>query len=409
MFAQFSLEVAGMLSRSTSLSTIVQYAGRMLGNPLMVTDETFCVLAYTQSQPVPDPVWQEIISNRASSPRLVDQTNVNGFWKRLENSPAPLFVDEEAFKGCAKRAVAKIKVGSRTKGYIALLEYDRPIDEEDMQALQMLAEMLGIKFHEESSVSEAVGQMRDRFAKEILTGAVDSEKTIRRMAETMKLKFSAWHMVVSVRPVSAEEYIGRHLDVLSDLFKRAAGLCIYTFDGISAYYILSFPKKPDEKNMIRRTVQEYIVQNRFLCFVSRAAGRLTDLENCCREVREMAETFRGSAGGKTIFFYKYFAPCAMIQKAFEGNGGEIYRCEALERLVRYDQEYGTHCVETLRSFFRNNQNVSDTAKELFLHRNTVNYRIAKIREILGEDFDDHRIRLHLQMTVMYMDIVQMNK
>lgn len=99
----------------------------------------------------------------------------------------------------------------------------------------------------------------------------------------------------------------------------------------------------------------------------------------------------------------------MIQKAFEGNGGEIYRCEALERLVRYDQEYGTHCVETLRSFFRNNQNVSDTAKELFLHRNTVNYRIAKIREILGEDFDDHRIRLHLQMTVMYMDIVQMNK
>lgn len=56
MFAQFSLEVAGMLSRSTALSTIVQYAGRMLGNPLMVTDETFCVLAHTQSQPVPDPV-----------------------------------------------------------------------------------------------------------------------------------------------------------------------------------------------------------------------------------------------------------------------------------------------------------------------------------------------------------------
>ena len=39
----------------------------------------------------------------------------------------------------------------------------------------------------------------------------------------------------------------------------------------------------------------------------------------------------------------------------------------------------------------------------------MNYRIAKIREILGEDFDDYRIRLHLQMTVMYMDIVQMNK
>ena len=36
-------------------------------------------------------------------------------------------------------------------------------------------------------------------------------------------------------------------------------------------------------------------------------------------------------------------------------------------------------------------------------------KMVEIREILGEDFDDHRIRLHLQMTVMYMDIVQMNK
>ncbi len=35
MFAQFSLEVAGMLSRSTALSTIVQYAESRALYPLM--------------------------------------------------------------------------------------------------------------------------------------------------------------------------------------------------------------------------------------------------------------------------------------------------------------------------------------------------------------------------------------
>lgn len=409
MFYQFSLELVSMLARNASLPSIVQYVDQMLGNPLMITDETFGVLAYSQNRPVPDPVWKEIIQSQYSSPQLVDQTNVNEFWKRLENSSVPLFVDDDAFRGCVKRVVARIRIGSKTKGYIALLECEKEIDEEDLKALQMLAEILGVKFNEENAISEAVGQLRDRFAKDILTGVIDSEKIIRDRAETMKLKFEKWHMVISVKAIQPQKYISQYLDDICEILKRYAKLCIYTSDGIAAYYIVSFSQKADRKRFIGQDIRSYIEKNGCLYFVSRPVDGVRNLQLCYREVCEMAETLGPEFGEHNIFRYDCLAPIEMIVKASSGEGERVYYCRGLEQLIQTDKNQGTHYVETLRSFFHNNQNVSAAADELYLHRNTVNYRLSKIREILEDDFDDYRIRLHLQMALMWYDVVQMNK
>ena len=40
---------------------------------------------------------------------------------------------------------------------------------------------------------------------------------------------------------------------------------------------------------------------------------------------------------------------------------------------------------TLESLFKNDLNVSRTARSLFMHRNTLNYRLAKIRAATGLD------------------------
>ena len=46
---------------------------------------------------------------------------------------------------------------------------------------------------------------------------------------------------------------------------------------------------------------------------------------------------------------------------------------------------------TIHKFFENNLNVSETARKLFVHRNTLVYRLEKIKKITGLDlreFDD---------------------
>ena len=63
---------------------------------------------------------------------------------------------------------------------------------------------------------------------------------------------------------------------------------------------------------------------------------------------------------------------------------EVFRRGSLESLDR-------ETLMTLQAFFDNNLNVSETSRKLFVHRNTLVYRLEKIKKLTGLDlreFDD---------------------
>lgn len=65
--------------------------------------------------------------------------------------------------------------------------------------------------------------------------------------------------------------------------------------------------------------------------------------------------------------------------------------QLIEPLERLDRDRGTQHVRTLRAFLAANGSLSETARELFLHTNTVRHRLGRIHEITGRDplsFDD---------------------
>ena len=58
--------------------------------------------------------------------------------------------------------------------------------------------------------------------------------------------------------------------------------------------------------------------------------------------------------------------------------GEVFRKGSIEEL---DQEI----LFTIQKFFENNLNVSETSRQLYVHRNTLVYRLDKIQKITGLD------------------------
>ena len=62
--------------------------------------------------------------------------------------------------------------------------------------------------------------------------------------------------------------------------------------------------------------------------------------------------------------------------------------EHLGPLEAYDAAYGTNLLDTLDAYLRCNGSVNEVASELFTHRNTINYRMKKIRELLPFDMND---------------------
>ena len=78
---------------------------------------------------------------------------------------------------------------------------------------------------------------------------------------------------------------------------------------------------------------------------------------------------------------------------------EVFKQNAMEEL---DQEM----LFTINKFFENNLNVSETARKLFVHRNTLVYRLEKIKKVTGLDLRefDHAIMFKVALMVKrYMD------
>ena len=69
-------------------------------------------------------------------------------------------------------------------------------------------------------------------------------------------------------------------------------------------------------------------------------------------------------------------------------------------------------VSTVYKFFENNLNVSETSRQLFIHRNTLVYRLDKIQKSTGLDlrvFEDaitFRIALMVVKYMKYMETIE---
>ncbi|MBF6160463.1 helix-turn-helix domain-containing protein [Nocardia cyriacigeorgica] len=70
-------------------------------------------------------------------------------------------------------------------------------------------------------------------------------------------------------------------------------------------------------------------------------------------------------------------------------------------LIAYDGDHGTALTETAWTFLETNAALADTAARLFIHRNTVRQRLARIADLLGADWLDttRRLDLHLALRI----------
>ena len=71
--------------------------------------------------------------------------------------------------------------------------------------------------------------------------------------------------------------------------------------------------------------------------------------------------------------------------------------ELLGPLLSY--ENGEELIRTLYAYFERNGNLKKTANALYIHRNTLLYRLERIQEITGLNLDNPETRLALQLTL----------
>ena len=147
--------------------------------------------------------------------------------------------------------------------------------------------------------------------------------------------------------------------------------------------------------------------------VSAAVGRMYPRPN------ELRQSFREAEQALSIALRLYggnrttdFEELGIHRLLFHLQGTaelESFYQETLAQLTEYDREHGGELVDTLCTFFANHGNLSRTADQLILHRNTVSYRLERIAQLTGLDLDDEGDRFRLHLALKLIDLVRPGK
>lgn len=132
--------------------------------------------------------------------------------------------------------------------------------------------------------------------------------------------------------------------------------------------------------------------------IGTVAPNIKELAKSFKEAQIALEVGKVFDTEKTIVLYEdlgigrliYQLPTTLCEMFLN----EVFKKDSIDSL---DQE----TLFTIQKFFENNLNVSETSRKLFVHRNTLVYRLEKIRKITGLDLRefDHAIVFKVALMV----------
>ncbi len=131
--------------------------------------------------------------------------------------------------------------------------------------------------------------------------------------------------------------------------------------------------------------------------ISTFVDNIKDLARAYKEAQIALEVGKVFETEKNIISYEnlgigrliYQLPTTLCEMFLQ----EVFKKGSLESLDR-------ETLMTIQCFFENNLNVSETSRKLFVHRNTLVYRLEKIRKITGLDLREFEHAITFKVALM---------
>ncbi|WP_278403003.1 PucR family transcriptional regulator [Megamonas rupellensis] len=105
----------------------------------------------------------------------------------------------------------------------------------------------------------------------------------------------------------------------------------------------------------------------------------------------------------------YYEQLGLYQLFYDINNKtllENFVHNILYSLMAYDKKYNTNLIQTLEVYLNKNCNLNQTAETLFIHRNTIKYRLQRIEEITNTSLNDAFTRLNFFNAILIKKFLQ---
>ena len=149
------------------------------------------------------------------------------------------------------------------------------------------------------------------------------------------------------------------------------------------------------EHIIEKTEHQYKVKMR--AGIGTAYDYMEDYRKSYQEAKSALQISRIARMEERVFFYENLGIYALLSQISNEKFLDDYVENCIGKLIKADQLQEGELCATLEAYLDHNCNANATAEALFIHRNTMRYRMDKIKKILNNDISDMSVYLELKM------------
>jgi purine catabolism regulator len=328
--------------------------------------------------------------------------------------------------GALELVVCPVEVGSMKLGEIIIWgKITNPPPSTDVLAIEHGSTVVALKMMENRSISE----VEERFRNEILEGLLSDLEPARqkaiRLSQELGSRLNPPFVLILVGPdlpsgsslPKTQTLEQSNFDSSLHLARRYIRLiepeCSFWYQG--PRLVVFFPLRPEDLNESKPRLLEELgkvceriqTENSPYTVSMGISSPTASLDSfrpayeCARQSLEIGAAL-DDASSASVTHYEDLGLFRVISLAQSSTSLRRFCHDMLGPLLEYDREHDSELVKTLRVFLEHNQNLARTAKALFIHYNTLRYRLERIREMLGEPLEQPQQRLSIEVALQLL-------
>ncbi|MDF2889025.1 MAG: putative transcriptional regulator, PucR family [Lacrimispora sp.] len=365
------------------LPYIIDIASELLGNPVMLGDNNHRLLAASDFKEVDDLPWMEYRNMGFTTYEYTQKYNFKQWIeKTVQSRKAVIGSLGEGYK--YKRIFCAIRLERRIVGHFAVLEYNRSFTDKDLEITEFICDVIADEIKNNQSSGYQYDWLANRFITDLIQGSLTEPELIADRAKRLKWKLPDKKYLIIIKYNHYSETFSLISFIReSKLFKDSNGELMFHDNNL--IFLTGCNQSQSLTNEEIQPIADYLKQMHMIAGVSQCFDAILEIPAACEQALAAIRLGKKDAAELSIYRYEDYGIYDMLDRIKEQRD-LIYYCHPdILRLKEYDNSHKTDYLKSLYTYIVNMGNSAASADELYIHRNTMNYRLSKIQELISVD------------------------
>lgn len=191
----------------------------------------------------------------------------------------------------------------------------------------------------------------------------------------------------------------------AQLLKAGDKSFVLTMDDIYVFVFSNYSEEEMREIMLKMIMLLRMKEYQFYVGSSINHSGVEQLTNAYVQAKKVVNLSERNGWENQLVQYRELDVYQLLLAIDDKNTMKQYYDAKLGVLEKHDQNNGSDYLEFLKVYLNSNCNINDTADKLFIHRNTVIYKIKKINELLDCDLSELEVRVKFFLAIMLQNII----